>query len=168
VLGGVIWSIGMGFNVIASTRAGAALSYGLGQGATMIGAIWGVFIWKEFEAAPPGTARLLAAMFAFYLLGLGILIASKEVVLTLGPRGALVVDDRGARLAAGFAVNAVDTTAAGDVFNGALAVALTEGRSLDDAVGFANAAAAISVTQWGAQPSAPTRRAIDRFLRNAR
>ena len=77
VLGGVIWSIGMGFNIIASTRAGAALSYGLGQGATMIGAIWGVFIWKEFKGAPAGTGRLLAAMFVFYLVGLGILIASK-------------------------------------------------------------------------------------------
>lgn len=77
ILGGVIWSLGMGFNLIASTRAGAALSYGLGQGATMIGAIWGVFIWQEFTAAPPGTGRLLAAMFFMYLLGLGILIASK-------------------------------------------------------------------------------------------
>jgi glucose uptake protein len=77
VLGGVIWSIGMGLNVIASTRAGAALSYGLGQGATMIGAIWGVFIWKEFAGAPAGTGRLLGAMFLFYLLGLGVLIASK-------------------------------------------------------------------------------------------
>jgi glucose uptake protein len=77
ILGGVIWSIGMSFNIIASTTAGTALSYGLGQGATMIGAIWGVFIWKEFHKAPRGTNPLLAAMFAFYLLGLGILIASK-------------------------------------------------------------------------------------------
>jgi glucose uptake protein len=57
--------------------AGAALSYGLGQGATMIGALWGVFVWKEFRGAPPGTSKLLAAMFLFYLIGLGILIASK-------------------------------------------------------------------------------------------
>jgi glucose uptake protein len=77
ILGGVIWNIGMGLNIIASTKAGPALSYGLGQGATMIGAIWGVFIWKEFKGAPSGTGRLLAAMFLFYLLGLGILIASK-------------------------------------------------------------------------------------------
>ncbi len=76
ILGGVIWSIGMSFNIIASTKAGPALSYGLGQGATMIGALWGVFIWREFRAAPPGTNPLLAAMFAFYLIGLGILIAS--------------------------------------------------------------------------------------------
>jgi glucose uptake protein len=77
ILGGVIWNIGMGFNIIASTKAGAALSYGLGQGATMVGAFWGVFIWREFHGASPGTKNLLAAMFAFYLLGLGILIASK-------------------------------------------------------------------------------------------
>lgn len=77
ILGGVIWNIGMSFSIIASNVAGPALSYGLGQGATMIGAFWGVFIWKEFRGAPPGTNKLLAAMFLFYLLGLGILIASK-------------------------------------------------------------------------------------------
>jgi glucose uptake protein len=77
ILGGVIWNLGMSFNIIAAATAGAALSYGLGQGATMVGACWGVFIWKEFQGAPKGTNKLLAAMFAFYLLGLGILIASK-------------------------------------------------------------------------------------------
>lgn len=77
ILGGMIWSLGMGFNIVASTAAGPALSYGLGQGATMIGAIWGVLIWKEFAGAPPGTNRLLAGMFVFYLAGLGVLIASK-------------------------------------------------------------------------------------------
>lgn len=77
ILGGMIWNVGMSFSIIASTKAGAALSYGLGQGATMIGAFWGVFIWKEFKGAPPGTHRLLAAMFFFYLLGLCVLIASK-------------------------------------------------------------------------------------------
>jgi glucose uptake protein len=77
ILGGVIWNLGMGFSLIAGNAAGAALSYGLGQGATLVGAIWGVFIWKEFKGAPSGTHRLLAAMFVFYLLGLGILIASK-------------------------------------------------------------------------------------------
>jgi glucose uptake protein len=77
ILGGVIWNVGMSFSIIASTKAGAALSYGLGQGATMIGALWGVFIWKEFKGAPPGTNKLLAAMFLFYLVGLGVLIASK-------------------------------------------------------------------------------------------
>lgn len=78
ILGGMIWNAGMAFSIIASTAAGAALSYGLGQCATLIGAIWGVFIWKEFQGAPPGTNRLLGAMFVFYLAGLGILIASKS------------------------------------------------------------------------------------------
>jgi glucose uptake protein len=77
ILGGMIWNLGMSFSIIASTKAGAALSYGLGQGATMIGAFWGVFIWKEFKGAPPGTSKLLAAMFFFYLVGLAVLIASK-------------------------------------------------------------------------------------------
>jgi glucose uptake protein len=77
VLGGVIWNIGMAFSIVASTKAGAALSYGLGQGATMIGALWGVFIWREFKGAPPGTNKLLAAMFVFYVIGLGVLISSK-------------------------------------------------------------------------------------------
>ncbi len=77
ILGGMIWNLGMSFSIIASTKAGAALSYGLGQGATMIGAFWGVFIWKEFKGAPPGTNKFLAAMFLFYFVGLAILIASK-------------------------------------------------------------------------------------------
>ena len=77
VLGGVIWNIGMGLDILASSAAGPALSYGLGQGATLVGAIWGVFVWKEFRAAPVGTGRILAAMFGFYVLGLAVLIASK-------------------------------------------------------------------------------------------
>ncbi len=77
ILGGMIWNIGMSFSIVASTKAGAALSYGLGQGATLIGACWGVFIWKEFRGAPKGTNGLLAAMFLFYLIGLAVLILSK-------------------------------------------------------------------------------------------
>jgi glucose uptake protein len=77
ILGGVIWNAGMSFNIIASTAAGPALSYGLGQGATLVGAVWGVFIWKEFKGAPHGTGRLLAAMFVLYLIGLAVLIGSK-------------------------------------------------------------------------------------------
>ena len=83
----------------------------------------------------------------------------------LHARGALIADATGTQLVPGFKVKAVDTTAAGDIFNGALAVALAEGKSLEQAVRFANAAAAISVTRLGAQPSAPTRREIERFLR---
>jgi glucose uptake protein len=78
ILGGIIWNVGMGLSIIASTAAGPALSYGLGQGATMVGAIWGVFIWKEFKGAPQGTNGILAAMFVFYALGLAVLIASKS------------------------------------------------------------------------------------------
>jgi len=86
------------------------------------------------------------------------------VIVTLGPRGVIVEGpDHGGHIGA-FAVEAVDTTAAGDVFNGALAVALAEGRSLPDACRWACAAAALSVQCLGAQPSAPTREAIERFL----
>jgi len=85
------------------------------------------------------------------------------VILTLGARGAFVAGAGGGQLVPGFKVKAVDTTAAGDIFNGALAVALAEGQPLLDAVGFANAAAAISVTKLGAQPSAPRRKEIEAF-----
>jgi ribokinase len=87
------------------------------------------------------------------------------VILTLGARGAFVAGAEIRELVPGFKVKSVDTTAAGDTFNGALAVALGEGRMLIDSVRFANAAAAISVTRMGAQPSAPTRKEIDQFLR---
>ena len=88
----------------------------------------------------------------------------KTVVLTLGARGAHVAGDGGRALVPGFAVEAVDTTAAGDVHCGALAVALVEGRPLLEAVRFANAAAALSVTKLGAQPSAPGRKDIEALL----
>ena len=85
----------------------------------------------------------------------------KRVVVTLGAKGAFVyADGRGARVPA-FKVEAVDTTAAGDVFNGALAVALTEDRPLAAAVSFAAKAASISVTRMGAQASAPYRNEIN-------
>ncbi|MBN2506702.1 MAG: ribokinase [Verrucomicrobia bacterium] len=89
------------------------------------------------------------------------------VIVTLGARGALVCGPLGEHRVPAFKVKAVDTTAAGDVFNGALACALAEGRDLLAAVRFANAAAALSVTRLGAQPSAPKRRDIDAFLRRA-
>jgi glucose uptake protein len=77
VLGGVIWGVGMSCNLLASGRAGFAISYGLGQGATMIAAFWGVFIWKEFRAAPPGTSKLIAAMFGCFLTGLALIILAR-------------------------------------------------------------------------------------------
>jgi ribokinase len=89
----------------------------------------------------------------------------RTVVLTLGTRGAFVASDGARSLVPGFAVDAVDTTAAGDVHCGALAVALVEGRPLLEAVRFANAAAALSVTRLGAHPSAPCRAEIESLLR---
>lgn len=77
LLGGVIWGLGMSLNLIASGRAGFAISYGLGQGATMVAAFWGVFIWKEFRAAPSGTWGLLAAMFVCFLAGLGLIVLAR-------------------------------------------------------------------------------------------
>jgi ribokinase len=88
----------------------------------------------------------------------------ETVILTLGARGAFVATASTRELVPGFRVKAVDTTAAGDVFNGALAVALGEGQPLLEAVRCANAAAAISVTRLGAQPSAPDRKGIEAFL----
>ena len=87
------------------------------------------------------------------------------VIITLGARGAFIAEANGNQLVPGFKVKVVDTTAAGDIFNGALAVALAEGKALPIAVRFANAAAALSVTKVGAQPSAPFRHDIDKFLR---
>jgi len=77
ILGGVIWGLGMSLNILASGRAGFAISYGLGQGATMVAAFWGVFIWKEFREAPAGTSKLLAAMFACFLSGLAFLVLAR-------------------------------------------------------------------------------------------
>ena len=68
--GGVIWMLALSANILASGVAGPAISYALGQGATLVAAVWGVFIWKEFRAAPQGTNGLIAAMFAGYACGL--------------------------------------------------------------------------------------------------
>ena len=70
VLGGMIWMAALGFNVIASGVAGPAISYALGQGATLIAALWGVFVWREFRDAPAGTNRLIVIMLSAYALGL--------------------------------------------------------------------------------------------------
>jgi glucose uptake protein len=78
ILGGIIWGLGMSFNIIAAGRASFAISYGLGQGATMVAALWGVFIWKEFRAAPTGTSRLIAAMFACFIIGLAAIILARS------------------------------------------------------------------------------------------
>lgn len=76
VLGGAIWALGTACSYIAAGKAGAAISYALGQGAPMIAAIWGVFIWKEFKGADKRTNLLLGFMFLFFLAGLGLIIVS--------------------------------------------------------------------------------------------
>jgi len=77
ILGGLIWCVGLSFSILASGAAGFAISYGLAQTCTMIAAIWGVFIWKEFKSAPAGTNKYLVLMFLFYLAGIALIIASK-------------------------------------------------------------------------------------------
>ena len=77
ILGGVIWCVGMSFSIIASGKAGAAISYGLGQGATVVAALWGIFIWKEFKNAPAGTSTILNIMLLLYVFGLALLISAR-------------------------------------------------------------------------------------------
>lgn len=77
LLGGIIWGIGMSFSIIASEQAGTAIAYGLGQGATMVAAFWGVFIWKEFKDLPKSKNWLITLMFACFIIGLGLIIYSK-------------------------------------------------------------------------------------------
>lgn len=89
----------------------------------------------------------------------------KIVAITLGKAGAVVADAAGCRLIPAFKAQAVDTTAAGDTFCGALAVALVEGLTLDAAARFASAAGAICVSRMGAQPSIPRRDEIDALLK---
>ena len=74
IIGGMVWAIGTSLSLIAGDKAGYAISYGLGQGATMIGAFWGVFIWKEFRNSSKGTYQLLFMMFLLFIIGLGIII----------------------------------------------------------------------------------------------
>lgn len=76
VLGGAIWCLGTAFSYIASGKAGAAISYALGQGAPLIAAIWGVFIWKEFKGANKQVYGLLGVMFVLFIAGLGFIIAA--------------------------------------------------------------------------------------------
>ena len=86
------------------------------------------------------------------------------VVVKRGDQGALVVDERGARAVPTLRVDVVDTTGAGDCFDGALAVALAEGRSIDEAVRFATHAAALACTRLGAQSAQPERAEVEATL----
>jgi glucose uptake protein len=67
----------MSFSIIASGKAGAAISYGLGQGATVVAAIWGIFIWREFKNAPRGVSALLNIMLLLYVVGIGLIIYAR-------------------------------------------------------------------------------------------
>ncbi len=107
-----------------------------------------------------GIALADAPAVAARLLELG----PRTVVLKLGCEGCFLKRPEWQDHVAGFPVNAVDTTAAGDTFNAGLAVGLAQGQTLSEAAVFANAAAAISVTRLGAQPSAPTREEVNAFL----
>jgi glucose uptake protein len=70
ILGGCIWMIALSFNVLASSAAGPAISYALGQGSTLVAALWGLLIWHEFRGARSGTGKFIALMLAGYAGGL--------------------------------------------------------------------------------------------------
>jgi len=74
ILGGLIWGLGNGINLVAAGKAGPAISYGLGQGATLVSALWGILIWKEFRGAPKAANLLNFAMFVIFLVGLALII----------------------------------------------------------------------------------------------
>lgn len=76
VLGGCVWALGTLFSYIAAGKAGAAISYALGQGAPMIAALWGVFVWKEFKGADASVKRLLGLMFVLFAAGLTLIVVS--------------------------------------------------------------------------------------------
>ena len=76
MLGGAIWALGTSLNYISAGEAGAAVSYALGQGAPMIAAIWGVFVWKEFKGAPKQVFSLLGVMFALFIAGLACVVVA--------------------------------------------------------------------------------------------
>lgn len=88
----------------------------------------------------------------------------RKVIITMGEKGAFLDDEGLCSMTKAFKVNAVDTTAAGDVYNGALCVGLAEGMALREALVFAAKASAISVTRNGAQPSVPSRSEVDEFF----
>lgn len=77
VLGGIIWCVGMSFSILASDKAGAAISYGLGQGATIVAAAWGIFVWKEFKDAPKAVSVSLNIMLLLYLIGIALIIYAR-------------------------------------------------------------------------------------------
>ncbi len=79
IIGGAIWGVGMSFSILAAEKAGFAISYGLGQGATLVAALWGVFIWKEFKGGPKGTNTLITWMFICFFIGLTLIVYAGTV-----------------------------------------------------------------------------------------
>ena len=124
-----------------------------------------VLLPNEHEVAlmaglPPLESAADAKIGAEKLLSLGV----KKLLVTMGGQGAVLFDGKTETQISAYQVQAVDTTAAGDCFVGALAVGLGEGRSIADSADFASAAAAISVTREGAQPSLPRREEVIQFM----
>jgi glucose uptake protein len=78
IIGGAIWAMGLSFSILAAEQAGPAISYSLGQGSTMVGAAWGVFVWKEFKEAPKSTNWLLFLMFLCFITGLILITLAKN------------------------------------------------------------------------------------------
>lgn len=76
LLGGSVWALGNIFNLVAAGKAGPAISYGLGQGATLVAALWGVLVWKEFKHAPQKVTWLISGMFILFIVGIGLIISS--------------------------------------------------------------------------------------------
>ena len=76
ILGGIIWGVGTALSYISAGKAGPAISYALGQGAPMIAALWGVFIWKEFKGGSKTINRLLTLMFILFILGLTLIVVA--------------------------------------------------------------------------------------------
>ena len=76
LLGGAVWGLGTALSYISAGKAGAAVSYALGQGAPMIAAVWGIFVWKEFAGASRTVKLLLGWMFLLFIVGLGAIIIS--------------------------------------------------------------------------------------------
>ena len=74
--GGAIWCLGTALSYITASAAGPAVSYALGQGAPMVAAIWGIFVWKEFKGAPKSVNKMLTAMFVFFIIGLALIVVS--------------------------------------------------------------------------------------------
>lgn len=125
-----------------------------------------VLLPNEYEAAlmtglPPLSSKADTQKAARNLLALG----AKNLIITMGSRGAVLFEKNTESHISAFPVHVVDTTAAGDCFVGALAVALCEGKLLRAAAEFASAAAAISVTRDGAQPSLPRREEVTEFMK---